>query len=302
MSAWLEFEKLAAQIYSELQPQARVTHNDKILGRNTGIERQIDVSIRANVAGHDLLIIVQAKDYNRRADINVVGEFASVVDDVRASKGVLVCRSGFTEDAQKYARNLGIDLCNLHDAESRKWALDIKLPLLWIDYLPELDIHFEAYFEAGDSLSQNPQEWIFSANGGKSRILLFDTFEKNWNAGRLDRTVGVTHTISLAQQGIQLLVDNGNWRSVNFLVLRYEVSRKAWLGYFSPKECRGILNLLEDSFRASYFNIGEVPLIRDESWQPIDDPDKLAIDTKGTLITTEGWQILSDGRKYNIHL
>ena len=60
-ATWLDYQKLAAAIYAELEPNAIVTHDDKILGRDTGIERQIDVSIRSSIAGHDILDIVQAQ-------------------------------------------------------------------------------------------------------------------------------------------------------------------------------------------------------------------------------------------------
>src|SRR5262245_3629558 len=119
---WRDFERLAARIYTELVPKgAQVLHNDHIRGHLSGIDRQIDVSIRVEMAGHVFLTVVQAKDFSAAADVNTVGEFATVVEDVRANKGVLICRSGFTEAAQSLARSKGIDLCNIHDAESQKW-------------------------------------------------------------------------------------------------------------------------------------------------------------------------------------
>jgi hypothetical protein len=99
MGEWLEYEELAARIYADLEPQARVKHNDMIKGQESGIERQIDVSIRDTIAGHEILVIVQARKRSRPADVNVVGEFASVIRDVRASKGVLICNAGFTSAA-----------------------------------------------------------------------------------------------------------------------------------------------------------------------------------------------------------
>src|SRR5262245_36053429 len=96
---WRKFEKLAEQIYKELEPNAKVTHNDKIMGQDSKRLRQIDVSIRHNIAGHDLLTVIQAKNYTRRADVNVVGAFATVIKDLRANKGILICKSGFTPAA-----------------------------------------------------------------------------------------------------------------------------------------------------------------------------------------------------------
>jgi hypothetical protein len=36
---WLDYQQLAASIYSELEPNAVVRHNDKIRGLTSGIER-----------------------------------------------------------------------------------------------------------------------------------------------------------------------------------------------------------------------------------------------------------------------
>lgn len=298
MSDWLEYEKLAKRIYTELQPNARVTHNDKIVGFETGQERQIDVSIRAVVAGHDLLIVVQTKDYARPVDVTAVGEFASVVKDVRASKGVLICNSGFTQGARDYARNIGIDLCSLHDAQSRNWSLDIKLPLLWIDLLPLLTIGMKCFLEVGDSIPHDPREWVLSADGGKTRLLFLETFVRKWNAGELDRRHGMLHTIEPAQKEVKLLVGKRRWQPVKSLLLQYVVNRKAWLGYFSPSECMGIRDLIKNEFTVSYLNIGDIPMKRDESWTLIEDPEKVVVTTKGTLVTTEGWQISTNGATF----
>lgn len=298
MTDWQEYEKLAARIISELEPHAQVTHNDKILGSNTGRKRQIDVSIRATVAGIDLLIVVQAKNYARPANISAVDAFASVVSDVRAAKGILICNAGFTKPAKDYARNIGIDLCSLHDAQSRNWALDIKLPLLWIDLLPMLTLGLQCSLKVGDSIPYDPRQWVLSADGGKTRLLPLQTFERKWNARELDRRCGMIHNLVPEQGDIKVLVGKGVWRSVEALILRYIVHRRAWLGYFRPSECRGILNRIKDEFTISYFNIGDIPMTRDDSWIPVEDPEKLVVAIKGTLVTTERWEISVDDAEF----
>ncbi len=299
MAKGTEFEKLVRQIYSELEPRAQVIHNDKIRGFNSQLERQIDVSIRAKVASHNVLIIVQAKDYTQPVGVNIVESFAEVVKDVRASKGVLICNAGFTKPAINYARNIGIDLCSIHDARSRNWSLDIRLPLLWIDLLPEMRLSLKCYLEAGDTFPENPHLWILSTDNGKTRLLPCETFERKWNALELDRTCGKTHVLLPMQENIQLLVGKDIWRPVDSLTIEYTVSRKAWLGYMAPSECRGILDRIKDEFLPTYFNIGDIPMKRDQSWKPIENPEEVIVSTKGTLVTTEHCQISSGQAKYN---
>jgi hypothetical protein len=82
-----------------LQPLAEVKRNDFIYGHLTEANRQIDVSIRWAAGEDQYLTIVQAKDHARPADIKVVDEFLSVIKDVQATGGILICRSGFTKKA-----------------------------------------------------------------------------------------------------------------------------------------------------------------------------------------------------------
>lgn len=58
---WQELEDLVFKIYKELEPYADVRLNDHIDGLYSNSKRQIDISIRSRVAGHDMLLIIQAK-------------------------------------------------------------------------------------------------------------------------------------------------------------------------------------------------------------------------------------------------
>lgn len=288
MAKWREFERLVARIYTELEPNAQVIHNDRILGVDGGIERQIDVSIRFSLAGHQLLVIVQAKDYHTApADINDVGKFATVIRDVRASKGILICNAGFTDGAIRLAKNLHIDLCAAHDALSRDWKGDISIPVLWIDRSPKLTVNLLIRVEAGDSIPRNPQHWILSSDRGKTRLKVFETFVDRWNEDALPREPGYVHNILTGNKGVELLVGKGLWRPIESLSISYVVVQLAWLKYISPSDYRGIKDYLSGAFTASYLELGLRPFERDETWKPVEDLASLVVETKGTLITAE---------------
>lgn len=70
---WKDYETLIHKIYTELEPNAHVKKNDFIYGKNTNIKRQIDISVKTKIAGHNILIIVQAKKLKKPADVNIVG-------------------------------------------------------------------------------------------------------------------------------------------------------------------------------------------------------------------------------------
>src|SRR5436190_18383055 len=104
-----EYERFVYQKLKRFFLDFDVTHNDQIEGKQSGLYRQIDISIRGKVGDVDLLYIVQCKDYRTHpADIKTIGEFSSVIKDVEASKGFLVCTSGFARSNRQYAKTLGI--------------------------------------------------------------------------------------------------------------------------------------------------------------------------------------------------
>lgn len=122
-----QYELLIESLFKQLAPNAEVTQNDFIHGRNSNTKRQIDVSIRFQNLGISYLTIVQAKDYTRPADIKVVDEFKSVIDDTVANKGILICSKGFTKKAKEYGKKVGIELLSIHEASNKNWQTEVYI-------------------------------------------------------------------------------------------------------------------------------------------------------------------------------
>ena len=134
MGDWKGFERLAERI-AVTWPDATVTWDDHLPGRLTKTSDRstcrsggpTPTRVPDHGAGQGL-----GHPCRREGDRRL----RPVIKDVDATHGVTVCRSGFTKGARKYARNKGIELYNLHDAESRDWRLELTMPLLWIDLHP----------------------------------------------------------------------------------------------------------------------------------------------------------------------
>jgi len=291
---WKQFEKLGERIFKELSSLATVRWNDSIHGHDSGIERQIDISIRTKLENHEILEIIQLKNWKYKADINAVGEFASVVKDVKASSGILVCKSGFTAQAKKYARNIGIKLLNLHDAESRDWNQEIKIPVLWIEYV--LDVEFSFVMSPKYSGIVNfgkKSKLALSPDEGKSFVDPMIMFTKKWNNWEIDKTPNKTHEYTIPQKlAVRSIMKNGfeSWVDLDLLKFIYKIERKnSMLGDFKPKECRGIIDYHnDDAFIASHLPpLDELPKNPKKGWQKIEDPDKIAVNIKTTLLTVE---------------
>lgn len=308
MGRWKEFEKLAEQILAELQPMAEVKWNDFICGHLSGIKRQIDVSIRWSSGEDDYLTIVQAKDYDERVGVEIVDTFLSVIRDVGATGGVLICRSGFARTVSNYARKCGVSLLNLHDAQSTNWSLQLTVPILWVELTPMIKGHLAAYLKSDDRrvITDSLGPWFFT-DEGRTRIDPVSTFKNYWNGPDARREVGVEHLLPVDDQPLRAMVlaaDGTNQlRPVREFRVTYTVEQKAWFGRFRPSECRGLIDYLDrQAFIASHLPISEIPVERDESWEEIGDPARIVVSIRGTVVTTRQFIIIQDGQAQKLNI
>lgn len=135
-----DYELFIEKLYRELEPNAEIIQNDHIFGVESNTNRQIDVSIRIKFLGKEFLTIVQAKDYSRPADVNKVGEFLSVMKDVRANKGILICSSGFSKKAIEYGKGNRVELLTLHGAQNINWQTLFKSKIKKTTHYFDIDL------------------------------------------------------------------------------------------------------------------------------------------------------------------
>jgi hypothetical protein len=126
MADWRIYERFVASLMSdEAEHDATVIPNASLLGRFSGVQRQIDVLIDCRY-GHNAnrRTIVDAKHHKRPIDVKQVEEFEGMMRDVQASHGILVCANGYTAGALRRAQDsITIRLVPLSDAELK--ALNI---------------------------------------------------------------------------------------------------------------------------------------------------------------------------------
>lgn len=293
-----EFEQLVAKIVGELEPTAVVTWDDHIVGKLSGRKRQIDVSIRRK--DPDFLGIIDAKDYKRPATIDRVDALSSVVREVEAQYGALVCSGGFSNSIHQYARNCGISLLNVHDAQSANWSLELKIPILWHELTPEVQMVGEFNFEPGDLLAMDEQHGPqVTTDGGNTTLQPFETFRSMWNQGTLPSVEPGSKRYVFSNQSVEAGVRDASGarqlRPVTRYGFAYIVHSSTWLGKFQPEECRGLVDYLNDqAFTASYLPESALPMKRDKDWEQVEDVGKLAITATQTVVVGTA-AVLLDG-------
>ena len=106
------FELQVASIQAALDPNSKVTHNEKIVDK-VGIARQCDVVVRGALGGRQVLGIIEARDHAKRTGLSQVEAFAKKCENLNANLRVIVSRSGFTPNALKLAEREGVGCLSL---------------------------------------------------------------------------------------------------------------------------------------------------------------------------------------------
>lgn len=155
-------------------------------------------------------------------------------------------------------------------------------------FSPQTRIHLVK----GEQLALRDGVPVLHVPGGP-RIDPGTVFEQLWNERAIPDTPGVRHTIQSEPLSAPVLRVDGQaeWRDVDLQIV-YEIDRRAWLGQFTPNQCQGLVDYLDNNaFTASHLPIGEIPTERNDQWVEIDDPDDVAVRVRGTLVSTIGYKI-----------
>lgn len=107
-----DYEKFIQQVMTSLVG-VTVHHQRVYKGRVSQRNIKIDVSFNYDIAGADLLFLVECKCYGHSVPVDDVEEFHSKIDDIGAHKGIMVTTVGFQEGAIKTARGRRIALALL---------------------------------------------------------------------------------------------------------------------------------------------------------------------------------------------
>ena len=276
---WKEFEKLAYEIQQGLAGgDAVVTLRDTIQGEDSGIPRQIDISIRQQVGPHSILIIADCKAHKVPVDINIVEQFGMTVRDVRANKGALISSSGFTSKAIDMARAHGIDTFRLVDTANTNWRAYVSIPtLLNRTRLVSASCRFTGEAPAGTSFpSGDPWLWEIRASDGTPLGTVRDLMARKWNAHEIPE-IGGSHEVVLAADA-QVGEDT---RISATLLAVVTVSQEYYFGDV-PIQTRGFQNvqtggLIIREFKSELISPHDIEQGRVPGWRKVDDPSKLAV-------------------------
>lgn len=240
-----EYEIFIYEKFKDYFVDFTVTLNDKIIGKQSNIKREIDVSVKGKVNEIDLLYLVQCKDHSKPADVKIIGEFSSVIKDVKASKGFLICTSGFTKTIHHYAKNLGIELITIEDINSTKWKAEIEIPIIYIwkklniNYSPQIKVTPELAERNKTEIILTQKDFEFiSIDNGITAIRLIDYLNHKIESEKID----ITKVSSLVLDNPNLSIKFVElWVPVIFTI-GFETGEIFYLKYIKPEEYAQMIN------------------------------------------------------------
>lgn len=174
---WRKYEKEIYRYFKETFPMTTIKFDQKILGRFSKVERQIDILIEGNVAGYALKIIVDCKYFSKTIDVKTVESFCSMVEDVNAHQGVLITSKGFSPAAINRAyygnQKVELDIINFDEIKqfqglialpyAKNHTVILPAPFGWVIDIKEKVNGIAAIFQRGLTLkkAQKKNEWIY---------------------------------------------------------------------------------------------------------------------------------------------
>ncbi len=101
------FQQVVVIIHAHIAESAEVEESAMLLDHETGELREVDAAIRQTVAGHPMILQVEATAKGERADVKWVEEELGKHKAVQTNKLVLVSEAGFSKAARKKAEHNG---------------------------------------------------------------------------------------------------------------------------------------------------------------------------------------------------
>lgn len=279
MADFKDLELLVAKIQKQLAPKARILHNVKLDGRNSGTKRQIDVLVADQIGQYEIRIVIDCKDYATPVDVKGVEEFYGLFCDVGAQKGVLVCPTGFTAAAKTRADGLQIDLYSPFDTDPHKWQVKATIPAI-CDFR-SASMAFCMSMSAPMPFRM-PMDFYASVSAfgedGAELGTPLDFAAKRWDSGQFPEDVGIHEDVSIFPTRT-VLMDNGyGMRAPVDMSVNLHIERQLYFGQLPVPQISGFKDECSGKVITNAFTVGMLdPDIVERDWQPINDESEATI-------------------------
>lgn len=123
---WRKYERKIHEELSKIYQDCEFEFDDKIFGKYSKTDRQIDISIRGEIGGNKILGIVDCKYFSSNIDVKIVESFLGMIEDVKANFGLIITNKGYSKAAKNRVKmkNLKLDIIEFNKLKEVKITLD----------------------------------------------------------------------------------------------------------------------------------------------------------------------------------
>lgn len=123
---WRKYERQVHQELTSVFTDCEFEFDDKIFGKHSRTDRQIDISIRGKVGGNKILGIIDCKHFSTKIDVKIIESFLGMLEDTKANFGIIITNRGYSLAAKNRAnvRNLRLDIIEFDKLEKIKLTYD----------------------------------------------------------------------------------------------------------------------------------------------------------------------------------
>jgi hypothetical protein len=161
-----------------------------------------------------------------------------MLKDVGANKGALVAPNGFTAAAKRVAKDAGISLFRLVDAESEDWPSFVAIPVLVDDRHLEAVQYKLASVELGSFSIHGIEHTSILRRDGTRIGPLRDLVSRRWNEGRLPSEPGRHENLVLSDEPTYVM--DGDRLAVVELTATIKVRRTLYFGHLPLVQVQGL--------------------------------------------------------------
>lgn len=213
---WKEYEQ---EIFVQMQKRyvdASILYNQKVPGRISGTERQIDILIEDQSLDSPIRTIVDAKRRSSPIDINDIESFISMMADVGAHRGILVATVGYTKGAilrahKEIYQDIDLDIYTLAELKhlqgkeaipySGNYGVLLSAPFGWVIDAKKGKGYTACLYQRGYDLNEagNAKEWMYinfwtKENPDQCLDDLLKIQSDLWDSAKLSYLQGVSRT------------------------------------------------------------------------------------------------------------
>ena len=175
--SWRKYEKEILEYFQETYPDTEILFDQKIQGKYSKVNRQIDILIEGEIAGYQIRIAVDCKCFSKNIDVKQVESFCSMVEDIEAHQGILITKKGFSKAAINRAhygnQKVELDIINFDELKKFQsftafpyvghFSVIVPAPFGWFLDLVDKINSFASIHQRGLTLkeAQKRNEWMY---------------------------------------------------------------------------------------------------------------------------------------------